>query len=457
MKTPLSIDGKINFLLLAGVVALVLMSGLWKPGIEFDVFGTHVALQNLVRDVLLIVVTLLSLMLTPKSARAGNAFNWAPIEEVAKLFAGIFITIAPVIMILRAGAGGAFAGIVHLVTDASGKPIDIAYFWATGLLSSFLDNAPTYLVFFNLAGGDAQTLMTTGATTLAAISAGAVFMGANSYIGNAPNFMVKAIAESRGVAHAGILRVSGLVDGHPAALVPAHRMAVLLRRMTMKKVLVARPIFPDVIERLQAVFRSRCQSGRRRSPPTNSRAAWPIKDGALLAGDPVAAKVLEGAPNLKVVSNMAVGYNNFDMEALNAHGVLGTNTPDVLNETTADFGWALMMAAARRIAESEHFLRAGKWQQWSYDAFLGADVYGSTLGVIGMGRIGQALARRARGFNMRVIYHNRSRVAPAIEAELNAEYVVEGRPAEAGRSRRAGAAVHRGKPSHHRRGRTRAA
>lgn len=209
VKTALSVDGKINFVLLAAVVALVLMSGLWKPGIEFDVFGTHVALQNAVRDGLLVVVTLLSLVLTPKSARAGNAFNWAPIEEVAKLFAAIFITIAPVIMILRAGADGAFAGIVHMVTDASGKPIDIAYFWATGLLSSFLDNAPTYLVFFNLAGGDAPTLMTTGATTLAAISAGAVFMGANSYIGNAPNFMVKAIAESRGIVMPGFFAYLG--------------------------------------------------------------------------------------------------------------------------------------------------------------------------------------------------------------------------------------------------------
>jgi Na+/H+ antiporter NhaD/arsenite permease-like protein len=109
------------------------------------------------------------------------------------------VTIAPVIIILRAGEAGAFAGIVHLVTDASGKPDDAMYFWATGLLSSFLDNAPTYLVFFNLAGGDAQTLMTQDASTLAAVSAGAVFMGANSYIGNAPNFMVKSIAESRGV------------------------------------------------------------------------------------------------------------------------------------------------------------------------------------------------------------------------------------------------------------------
>jgi len=209
VKTPLRVEGKINFVLLAAVVALVLMSGLWKPGIEFDVFGTHVGLQNVVRDALLVVVTLLSLILTPKSARAGNAFNWAPIEEVAKLFAAIFITIAPVIMILRAGADGAFAGIVHMVTDSSGKPIDIAYFWATGLLSSFLDNAPTYLVFFNLAGGDAPTLMTAGASTLAAISAGAVFMGANSYIGNAPNFMVKAIAESRGIVMPGFFAYVG--------------------------------------------------------------------------------------------------------------------------------------------------------------------------------------------------------------------------------------------------------
>lgn len=209
VTTPLSIDGKWNFILLAVVVVLVLMSGLWKPGIEFDVFGTHVALQNAVRDIALIAVTLLSLAITPKTAREGNAFNWAPIEEVAKLFAAIFITIAPVITILRAGETGAFGGIVHLVTGAGGKPIDIAYFWATGLLSSFLDNAPTYLVFFNLAGGDAQTLMTTGASTLAAISAGAVFMGAMSYIGNAPNFMVKAIAESRGIAMPGFFGYLG--------------------------------------------------------------------------------------------------------------------------------------------------------------------------------------------------------------------------------------------------------
>jgi Na+/H+ antiporter NhaD/arsenite permease-like protein len=196
---PRGIDGKINFLLLAAVIALVLMSGLWRPEVTFDVFGTQIELQNAVRDVALIGVTLLSLALTPRAARAGNDFNWAPIEEVAKLFAGIFVTIAPVITILRAGEAGAFAGLVHLVNDSAGQPRDIMYFWATGLLSSFLDNAPTYLVFFNLAGGDAQKLMTSGATTLAAISAGAVFMGAITYIGNAPNFMVKAIAQSRGV------------------------------------------------------------------------------------------------------------------------------------------------------------------------------------------------------------------------------------------------------------------
>jgi Na+/H+ antiporter NhaD/arsenite permease-like protein len=205
----LGIDGKVNFVILALVIALVLMSGLWKPGVEFDVFGTHVALQNVVRDVGLIGLTLLSLAVTPRAARAGNAFNWAPIEEVAKLFAGIFVTIAPVITILRAGEAGAFAGIVHLVNNASGHPDDAMYFWATGLLSSFLDNAPTYLVFFNLAGGDARILMTQGATTLAAISAGAVFMGANSYIGNAPNFMVKAIAESRGVRMPGFFAYLG--------------------------------------------------------------------------------------------------------------------------------------------------------------------------------------------------------------------------------------------------------
>ncbi|MCA8298937.1 D-glycerate dehydrogenase [Burkholderia sp. AU30198] len=190
----------------------------------------------------------------------------------------------------------------------------------------------------------------------------------------------------------------------------------------MQKILVARPIFPDVIERLKQYFDVDWNNGDALAPDVLA-ARLADKDGALTAGDPVGAAELAAAPRLRVVANMAVGYNNFDMAAFNAANVLGTNTPDVLNESTADFGWALMMAAARRIAESEHWLRAGHWQKWAYDGFLGSDIYGSTLGVIGMGRIGQALARRARGFGMQVIYHNRSRVAPEIEAELNAEYV----------------------------------
>ena len=151
------------------------------------------------RDGALVVVTLLSLKLTPPDAREKNQFNWAPMQEVGKLFAGIFLTITPVLAMLKAGMDGAFAPVVALVTGPDGQPIPAMYFWASGLLSSFLDNAPTYLVFFNLAGGDPQVLMTTLAPVLAAVSAGSVFMGANSYIGNAPNLMVKAIAEDRGV------------------------------------------------------------------------------------------------------------------------------------------------------------------------------------------------------------------------------------------------------------------
>jgi len=199
MRTHITLDGKVNLILLLAILLIVLVSGLWRSGIEFDVAGTPVTLQDAMRDLLLLGVLGLSLKLTPHSARLGNAFNWAPIAEVAKLFAGIFITIAPVIAILRAGESGAFASIVKLVEDPHGQPVVPMYFWATGLLSSFLDNAPTYLVFFNSAGGHADTLMTAGAGTLAAISAGAVFMGGNSYIGNAPNFMVKSIAEARGV------------------------------------------------------------------------------------------------------------------------------------------------------------------------------------------------------------------------------------------------------------------
>ena len=192
-------DGAFNFVLLGGVVALVLMSGLWKPGVAFDVWGTEVGLPGLLRDVGLVAITLISLRLTPTQVHADNQFSWAPMQEVAKLFAGIFLTIIPVIAMLKAGTSGPFGAVVSAVTKPDGSPDVLMYFWITGALSSFLDNAPTYLVFFNTAGGDPQVLMTTLAPTLAAISAGAVFMGANSYIGNAPNLMVKAIAEDRGV------------------------------------------------------------------------------------------------------------------------------------------------------------------------------------------------------------------------------------------------------------------
>jgi glyoxylate/hydroxypyruvate/2-ketogluconate reductase len=189
----------------------------------------------------------------------------------------------------------------------------------------------------------------------------------------------------------------------------------------MQKILVARPIFPEVVERLKGHFEVDWNDGPALAPDELVR-RLADKDGALTAGDTIDAAVLAAAPRLRVVANMAVGYNNFDIAAFNAANVLATNTPDVLNESTADFGWALMMAAARRITESERWLRDGHWQGWRHDGFLGVDVHGSTLGIIGMGRIGQALARRARGFGMQVIYHNRSRVAPEIEAELAAQY-----------------------------------
>ncbi|KZE32682.1 UIT6 family transporter [Crenobacter luteus] len=195
-----TLEGKVNLAFLAAIVGAVLLSGTWKPGVAVPVLGMELELQDLARDALLIAITAASLALTPGRCRAANAFNWGPMLEVGKLFAGIFATMIPVLAMLKAAQAGAFAPLVAQVTDASGAPIDIAYFWLTGILSSFLDNAPTYLVFFNLAGGDAAQLMSHGATTLAAISVGAVFMGANSYIGNAPNFMVKAIAEERGVA-----------------------------------------------------------------------------------------------------------------------------------------------------------------------------------------------------------------------------------------------------------------
>ena len=195
----LGFDGSVNFALLGVVVFLVLLSGLWKSSVVFNIAGTEVGLPGIVRDIGLIIVTFVSLKITPSSAHESNQFGWGPMQEVAKLFAAIFLTIIPVIAMLKAGVNGPFGAVVNAVTNADGTPNPAMYFWATGALSSFLDNAPTYLVFFNTAGGDPQVLMNALAPTLVAISAGAVFMGANTYIGNAPNLMVKAIAEDRGV------------------------------------------------------------------------------------------------------------------------------------------------------------------------------------------------------------------------------------------------------------------
>ena len=197
--TSISLVGKRNLLLLAAVVGVVLWTATWETDGVVNIGGIAVDYPSIVRSGGLLALAFLSLAITPAEARTGNDFNWGPMAEVAKLFLGIFVTIIPVIGILKAGSAGALAPVVALVTNPDGTPNNAAYFWVTGGLSSFLDNAPTYLVFFNAAGGDPATLMTTFAGTLAAISAGAVFMGANTYIGNAPNFMVKAIAEDMGV------------------------------------------------------------------------------------------------------------------------------------------------------------------------------------------------------------------------------------------------------------------
>jgi Na+/H+ antiporter NhaD/arsenite permease-like protein len=221
---PVRVIGGFNFLLIFIIIAAILMSATTDLG-RITVLGTEVELANALRDLTMVAVTIISLKVTPKANRAENGFAWGPIKEVAKLFAGIFVAIIPVLAMLKAGADGAFAPLVALVSNPDGSPNNAAYFWLTGGLSSFLDNAPTYLVFFELAGGNPQQLMTAGAMTLAAISAGAVFMGANSYIGNAPNFMVYAIAREGGVkmpSFFGYLLWSG------AILVPVFLLLTLL-------------------------------------------------------------------------------------------------------------------------------------------------------------------------------------------------------------------------------------
>jgi Na+/H+ antiporter NhaD/arsenite permease-like protein len=193
-----SIEGYANLWLIGAVVLMVLAQGYWRPG-DVALFGEKIGLERLLGVAVFVGIAAISMWVTPRQLREDNGFAWGAIAEVAKLFAAIFVTMAPVLAILRAGTAGAAAPLVALTSGADGEPIPWVYFWLTGALSSFLDNAPTYLVFFNLAGGDPAHLMAEGALTLAAISCGAVFMGANSYIGNAPNFMVKAIVEEQGV------------------------------------------------------------------------------------------------------------------------------------------------------------------------------------------------------------------------------------------------------------------
>ena len=190
-------------------------------------------------------------------------------------------------------------------------------------------------------------------------------------------------------------------------------------------VLVARAVFPEVVERLRLHFEVEDNPEDTVYTPAELSRRLQGKLGAFTTGsERIDAAILDANPQLKAVCNMAVGYNNFDLAACTARGVLCTNTPDVLTETTADFGFALMMAAARRMAESEHALRRGEWKKWAYDMFTGSDIFGATLGILGMGRIGQAIARRgAHGFGMQVIYHNRSRLDPALEAACKARYV----------------------------------
>ncbi|MBT9508470.1 D-glycerate dehydrogenase [Rhodoferax sp.] len=195
--------------------------------------------------------------------------------------------------------------------------------------------------------------------------------------------------------------------------------------MNKPKILIARAIFPEVIARLAQHFDVETNQTDEVWTPSQLVARLQDKQGVFAMGtERIDASVLSQCPSLKICANMTVGYNNFDLDAMTAAGVLGTNAPDVLTETTADFGFGLLMATARRMAEGEHYLRAGKWTKWRYDMLVGSDIHGSTLGILGMGRIGQGIARRgALGFGMKVIYHNRSRLDAKTEVQCQASYV----------------------------------
>jgi glyoxylate reductase len=197
-----------------------------------------------------------------------------------------------------------------------------------------------------------------------------------------------------------------------------------------QKILITRAVFPEVIEHLSQHFE--VESNQSDEAFSEAELIRRLQGKAGVYANPttlMSADVIRSAPGLRAICNMAVGYNNIDVPAASAAGIMVTNTPDVLNETTADFGWTLLMATARRVTESEHFLRAGLWKKWSYDAFMGVDVHGSTLGIIGMGRIGQAIARRSMGFNMKVIYFG---LAVAYAVNDDGTFALVGRPGEGG-------------------------
>ncbi|MFZ3082574.1 2-hydroxyacid dehydrogenase [Rhodoferax ferrireducens] len=195
--------------------------------------------------------------------------------------------------------------------------------------------------------------------------------------------------------------------------------------MSKPKILISRAIFPEVVAKLAQQFDVASNQADELWTPAQLIEQLQGKQGVFTTGgERIDAALLAACPELKICANMAVGYNNFDLDAMTTAGVLATNAPDVLTETTADFGFALLMATARRMAEAEHFLRAGQWTRWRYDMFAGSDIHGSTLGILGMGRIGQGIAKRgAHGFGMQVIYHNRSRLDVENEAQCKATYV----------------------------------
>jgi len=191
------------------------------------------------------------------------------------------------------------------------------------------------------------------------------------------------------------------------------------------KILVARAIFPDMLSRLEERFEVYANQADQVFTPEELRKQLANVEGALVTGsERIDQNALADAKNLKIISNISVGYNNFDVPAMTTAGVMATNTPDVLTDTTADFGFALMMATARRITESEHWIRNGQWNKWSIvHNPLGMDLHHTTLGIIGMGRIGQRIAKRALGFGMNVIYHNRKHLPEADEKSCGARYV----------------------------------